>query len=69
LLHYRSCFVSSIFRILVLGCVPSWCTLKFTACFDVLHSTAHTRVRRQTLLKPLFPNGSRLWTHYIKWCL
>jgi hypothetical protein len=35
--------VSSISEILVLGRPPSWCILKFTACFDVSHSTAHTR--------------------------
>jgi hypothetical protein len=34
--------VSSISSIPVLGRLPSWCTLKFTACFDVSHSTTHT---------------------------
>jgi hypothetical protein len=30
--------VSSISGILVLGCQPSWCTLKFRACFDISHT-------------------------------
>jgi hypothetical protein len=35
--------VSSISEIQVLGLPPSWCTLKFTFCFDILQSNAHTR--------------------------
>jgi hypothetical protein len=32
----------SISGIPILGRPPSWCTLKFTDCFDVSHSTVHT---------------------------
>jgi hypothetical protein len=35
-------FASSTSGILVLGRLPLKCTLKFTTCFDVSHSTAHT---------------------------
>jgi hypothetical protein len=35
--------VYSISGISVLGCPPSWSTLKFAACLVVSHSAAHTR--------------------------
>jgi hypothetical protein len=34
--------VTSISGIPVQGRPPSWCSLKLTICFDVLHSTVHT---------------------------
>jgi hypothetical protein len=36
---------SSICGIPILVHLPSWCTLKFTACFVVLHSTVHNHGR------------------------
>jgi hypothetical protein len=34
--------VTSITGIPVLGCPPSWCSLKLVVCFDVSHSAAQT---------------------------
>jgi hypothetical protein len=45
---------SSISGIPVLGRPPTWCTLKFTACFDVLHSTAHTHGQAADLADTIF---------------
>jgi hypothetical protein len=52
--------VSSISRIPTLGRPPSWCTLKFTACVEEAHSTAHTHTRGETQTSPRLPssNGS-----------
>jgi hypothetical protein len=35
---------------------PSWCTLKFTACFGVSHSTAHARSQAANFTDNNFAN-------------
>jgi hypothetical protein len=35
--------ISNIYGIPVLGCLPSWCSVRFAGRFVVLHSTANNR--------------------------
>jgi hypothetical protein len=46
------------------GTSPTWCTLKFAACFVVSHTPA---AGRQTSPIPPSPKGTWPWTHYLKW--
>jgi hypothetical protein len=46
--------VSSISGISVLGHLPSWCTLKFTACFHVSHNIAHIHDRAANFTNTTF---------------
>jgi hypothetical protein len=46
--------VSRISGIPLLGRPPSWCTLKFTAWFDVPHSTEHNHGRKANFTDTAF---------------
>jgi hypothetical protein len=46
--------VSSISIFPLLERLSSWCTLKFTACFDVWHSTLHTRNQAENFTNTTF---------------
>jgi hypothetical protein len=58
--------VPSISEIPVLQRLQSWYTLKLTACFDISHTTAHTRGRAVNFTNITVAKRELAVNHYVK---